>query len=189
MVAGVSAWAQAQLTVEQLISFVQSSIKLQHPDKQVANYLQRLKLAERLDDRTIEDLQGLGAGPRTVEALRTLRDASKSLPPPPPRVRQPAPTPIPAPSLAEQRKLLDEVREYALNYTKSLPDFICTQVTRRYYDPTGLEFWHTHDVLTARLSYFEQKEDYKLVLINNRVTDLPYDALGGASSKGEFGTP
>lgn len=82
-----------------------------------------------------------------------------------------------------------EVREYALGFSKRLPDFLCTQVTRRYVDPTGLEFWRQTDTLTARLTYFEQKEDYKLVMVNNSVVnDLKYEAVGGASSTGEFGS-
>ncbi len=44
------------------------------------------------------------------------------------------------------------------------------------------------DVLTTRLSYFEQKEDYKLMLINGTYTELPYRAVGGAISSGEFGS-
>jgi hypothetical protein len=75
-----------------------------------------------------------------------------------------------------------------LNYIKRLPDFICTQVTRRYIDPSGLEFWQRDDVITARLTYFEQKEDYKVVLVNNRMTDVSYDRLGGSTSTGEFGS-
>jgi hypothetical protein len=63
-------------------------------------------------------------------------------------------------------------------------------VTRRYLDPHGLEFWAQQDTLTARLSYFEQKEDYKLVLVNNRALtgDTPYLSVGGAISTGEFGS-
>lgn len=180
--------AQTKLTVEQLISFIRSSIQLKHPDRQVASYLSRLKLSERLEDRTIEELQGLGAGSRTLEALRELRDASASLPKAAPKAPRPAPPVIPGPSAAEQKVILDEVREYARNYTKSLPDFLCTQVTRRYYDPSGLEFWSLQDTITARLSYFEQQENYKLILVNNRMTDQSYDSLGGATSTGEFGS-
>ncbi|MBI3470472.1 MAG: hypothetical protein HY013_03845 [Candidatus Solibacter usitatus] len=180
--------AQTRLSVEQLVSFVESSIKLKHPDRQVAVYLQKLKLSERLDDRQIEELQGNGAGPKTLEALRALRDASRELPKPPPKVVQAPPPPIPPPSVEEQRRVIEETREYALNYSKSLPDFICTQVTRRYYDPSGLEFWQRGDTLTTRLSYFERKENYKLVLVNNQYTDLPYESLGGVISAGEFGS-
>src|SRR6266699_6432519 len=80
-----SLWGQAALTVNQLASFVQSSIQLKHPDKQVASYLLKLKLSERLDARTIEELQGLGAGPGTMEALRKMVETSASLPPAQPK--------------------------------------------------------------------------------------------------------
>jgi hypothetical protein len=88
----------------------------------------------------------------------------------------------------EQQRTLDQAREYALNYSKRLPDFICTQVTRRFVDPNGLEFWQQVDVITERLSYFEQREDYKVVMVNNRMVDIPHQNLDGATSTGEFGS-
>ena len=63
--------AQTRLTVEQLVSFVRSSVELQHPDNQVAGYLRKVQLSERLDDRTIEDLDLVGAGPKTLQALQS----------------------------------------------------------------------------------------------------------------------
>src|SRR5438094_207192 len=120
-------WAQAALTVNQLASFVQSSIQLKHPDKQVASYLLKLKLSERLDARTIEELQGLGAGSATMEALRKMVETSASLPPAQPKPVRIAPTPIAPPPLAEQKALIERVREYSLNYSKNLPNFMCTQ--------------------------------------------------------------
>ncbi|MCL4402175.1 MAG: hypothetical protein M1436_05885, partial [Acidobacteria bacterium] len=189
LLACVSLAAQTTLTVAQLFQFVKSSVvELKHPDKQIAAFLSKCRMSESLDDRTIEDLQGFGAGPKTLEALRQLRDASASLPKPVKQAPPPKPAEIPPPSAEEQRALLDEVRDIATNYTKSLPNFICTQVTRRYFDPSGLEMWRADDVLTARLSYFEQKEDYKLILVNNRLTDQNYQSLGGATSTGEFGS-
>jgi hypothetical protein len=181
-------WAQTTLSVEQLFSFIKSSIQLKHPDRQVANFVSKLKLSEKLDDRTIEELQGLGAGPHTLEALRALRDASASLPAPRAKVTAPPAAPIPPPSPQEQERILAALREYAENYSRRLPDFICTQVTRRYVDPSGLEFWQAADTLTVRLSYFEQKEEYKLILVNNTVATQAYESLGGATSTGEFGS-
>src|SRR6266436_4268136 len=157
-------WAQAALTVNQLASFVQSSIQLKHPDKQVATYLLKLKLSQRLDARTIEELQGLGIGPATMEALRKMVEMTAGLPAPPPKVEKVPPKPIDPPSIAEQKAILERVREYALNYSKSLPNFICTEVTRRYYDDTGQESWVNYDTLTTRLTYFEQKEKYELIM-------------------------
>jgi hypothetical protein len=188
LLAAIGAPAQMKMTVAQLVSFVKSSIELHHPDRQVAEYLKKVTLSNRLDARTAEDLQGLGAGPRTVEALNALRDASKGLPPPPAEAPKPKPVPIPGPSPLEEKKIVEEARQYALNFAKRLPDFICTQVTRRYIDPSGLEFWQRDDVITARLTYFEQKEDYKVVLVNNRMSDVSYDRLGGSTSTGEFGS-
>jgi hypothetical protein len=184
----LAAAGQTALTVDQLVGFIKSSVHLKHPDRQVASYLKSCKMTERLEDRTIEELQGLGAGPRTLEALRQMRDASEQLPAAKPSAPPPKPSAIPPPPPEEQARILKEVRESALAYSKSLPDFICTQVTRRFYDPTGLELWNAADTLVIRLSYFEQKEDYKLILQNNRVTDRSYQSLDGATSTGEFGT-
>ncbi|MFN7920722.1 MAG: hypothetical protein U0Q16_11530 [Bryobacteraceae bacterium] len=183
--------AQAKLSVQQLLQFVQSSLQLHHEDKRLAAYLKKITLREKLDDRIIEELQGQGIGPRTLEALQALRDSSKDLAVPPKAApKPPPPPPIPPPSMEDQNKVLDEVREYAMNYSKRLPDFICTQVTRRFIDPSGLEFWQKQDVITAKLTYFEQKEDYKIILVNSQpiTKDLKMTDVGGSSSTGEFGS-
>src|SRR5690606_21028568 len=73
-------------------------------------------------------------------------------------------------------------------YSRRLPNFICTQVTRRYEDPSGLEFWQQLDVVTAKLSFFEQKEDYKVVLVNNHYVDTTLERIGGTTVRGEFGS-
>lgn len=190
LLAGLCCWAQSPLTVDQLISFVTSSIKLKHPDRQVADYLRTAKLRYKLDEATIAELQTAGAGPRTMEALRTLQESSKNLPArpsaAPPAARDAPENPPPPPS--EWNKLLDQARDYALSYTRRLPDFLCTQVTRRYIDPAGLEIWQQQDTLTARLSYFERKENYQLMLVNGKYTEAPYMDVGGAISTGEFGS-
>ena len=59
----------------------------------------------------------------------------------------------------------------------------------RYIDPSGLEQYHLADTLAVRLSYFEQKEDYKVISVNGNLSqNQDYDKLGGATSSGEFGT-
>jgi len=182
-------WAASGYTVAQIKQFIESAIQLKNPDQEVAKTLRKMKLAERLDLDTVESLQGQGAGPKTVAALKELATESESLPqatPPPP---PPVYVPPPPPSSEEQAKLLDEVKDYAINYTHRLPDFICLEQTRRYVDTTGREAWRLVDILTARLSYFNQKEDYKLVSQNDKVvTEASYASVGGALSMGDFGT-
>jgi hypothetical protein len=188
LASGLALPGQMKISVQQLVSFVKSSLEMRHEDSKLAAYLKKITLTERLDPRTIEQLQGLGAGPRTVAALEALSSGSKTLPaaaPAAPRAARPVLAP---PSREEQQRILNAVREYATNYTKRLPDFICTQVTRRYVDPTGLEFWQRQDVVTTRLSFFEQKEDYNVVLVNSQPVDTDIHRIGGTTSTGEFGS-
>ena len=181
--------ADLGLTVDKLTTFIRSAIQLKQPDRQVAEYLHHVKMLEKLDDRTVEDLQGMGAGPKTVAALRELSNASSTLPvaaPPPPK---PVIVPIPGPDSIEQGRIIQEAREYVMNYTKNLPNFICVQVTRRSVDPRGTDSWYHTDTITTRLSYDGQKEDYQVILLNNQpVTNVSMEKLGGTTSAGEFGT-
>ena len=180
--------AQSTLTVDKLAEFIRSAVKLKQPDKQVAGTLARLHLSQRLDDATIEQLQGEGAGPKTVAVLKELAASSSSLPAPGKVEAAKAAPVIPAPSYDEQQKVITDAREYAKNYTATLPDFICTQVTRRYFSQNGRENWRLADTITAKLSYFEQRENYELKMINNQLTSKAMDAVGGATSSGEFGS-
>jgi hypothetical protein len=188
VLAAATLFAEVRMSVDQLRSFVLSSKRLGHSDKQVADYLKNVKLTQHLEPGVVEDLQAEGAGPRTVEALTRLSEGSKSLSAPPPPAPKPVVQAIPPPSSIEQGRILDHIREYAMDYSRKLPNFICTQVTRRYVDPSGLEFWQQQDVVTAKLSFFEQKEDYKVVLVNNQYVDTTMDRIGGATSSGEFGS-
>jgi hypothetical protein len=89
---------------------------------------------------------------------------------------------------AEAAALIEKARIGAMNYSKSLPDFLCTQMVRRYQDPHGDNRWRRLDVLTVKLSYSERQEDYKLIAIDGKQTKLDYMETGGPTSKGEFGS-
>lgn len=201
-VLSLSAFAE-NLNISKLVQFLESSQTFIRQgtmtDKELAGYLARVKLTERLDDRTIEDIQGrIKLGPKTLQALEKLRDESASLGTAAPLAAPVKPRPIPPPSSVDQAAILDEVREYALNYSASLPDFICTQVTRRYAaPPPGTKYggpadsdprWMSVDTLQIRLSFFQQKEQYTVVLIGNRVVNQDYQKVGGSKSFGEFGS-
>jgi hypothetical protein len=100
--------------------------------------------------------------------------------------------------------LIEKSRQKALDYAHSLPDFLCTEVIRRYSDsrpqngklfgrplvpmqfPAGMK-WIPTDKLTVRLSFFQLQEEHTLVAINDRPSDQKYAGLAGATSGGEFG--
>ncbi len=178
------------LTVARLTDFIKSAVQLKQPDKQVAETLRHFRMTEKLDDRTIEELQSLGAGPKTVAALKELGDASANLAEPPPPAPPPVIVPIPPPDSVEQAKVIDQAREYVENYTKSLPNFICLQVTRRDVDRGGTgSSWYHMDTITAKLSYNGHQEDYEVIMKNDQpVTNVKMEQLGGTVSAGEFGT-
>ena len=184
----LGALGQQSVTIDKLVEFLRSSIRLKMTDKQVAAYVGRMHLTQKLEDRVIEDLQGDGLGPRTVAALRQMSVATASLPAATLKKPEPPPPPPEPPSYDDQNRILTEAREYALNYTKTLPDFICLQVTRRYYDPNGSDNYRNYDTVMSKVSYFEQKEKYELLSVNDRFMTSSYESLGGTLSSGEFGS-
>ena len=174
------------VSVSDLVAYLRNAVAGNEPDSQIAKYVQKVKLTESLDDTTIEQLESVGVGPKGVEALQALRDTSHSLPPPKeavPGFELPGP-----PALEDLRRTLVETRKLALGYTETLPDFICTQTVRRYLDPKSAGAWKESDTLTVKLSYYQQKEDYQLLLVNGRQSTKSYESAGGAISKGEFGS-
>ena len=92
------------------------------------------------------------------------------------------------PDPAEQQRILADATGYAINHERALPNFICTQTTRRFEDFSGREDWHPLDIIVERLTYFDHQEDYKLLEINGLPSAVTHDQLGGASSSGEFGS-
>lgn len=188
----VALCAGAPMTVAQLADFIRSSVKeLHYTDKDVAQYLRTVRLTEHLDGDHLEALEAIGVGPRTRQALEALSTESKSLPAPPKPVEEVKPVPLPVrppPDSVEQKRLIEAARDYAVNYSKQLPNYICLQVTRRYYDPSGGDNWVTLDRISTKLTYFDQKENYELVNVAGTDKAVSYWSLGGTLSSGEFGS-
>lgn len=181
--------AGTPLSVAKLTAFLQSSINLKMSDKDVAQYLKTVRLTDKLDMSKVEEFQGLGIGPKSIAILEHLAEESASLkaPPPPPKAAPPPP-PMPPPDSIEQAKIIEATREYAQSYTKQLPNFLCVEVTRRYYDPSGSDSWGLLDTITSKLTYFDQQEKYDVINVTNHPDDVPLDRLGGVISRGEFGS-
>jgi hypothetical protein len=170
-------------TIKELITMVRAAIDARNSDDQTAKALSKLKLAESLEDRTVEELESEGAGPRSVAAMLELRDASAGLPP---ASRLPFSSP-PRPTVEEQRKVVNDAAHAASGYQAGLPNFICTQQARRLenHNENG---WKQKDVIEIQLSYFDGNEHYKPVSINRKPTNAAYESVGGAIYKGEFGS-
>ncbi len=185
----VAIHAQRQMSVADLVKFIKSAIAQKNNDRDVADTVRKLKLTNKLDAHTVEDLQGAGAGRLTMAALREQITATASLPEPAAAEPPPVVVSIPPPSAADQKKILEEVRQSALDYTKNLPNFICTQWTRRFVDTAGNGGFRPTDTIQEQLSYVDGEEKYKVVLVNNLpVNNVSHTKLGGTTSSGEFAT-
>jgi len=182
--AACALWAaQPAGRVNDVIALVRADLAQQRADGQTAKEVRKFKLSERLDDQVIEELESQGAGTKTVEELGWLRDHSRELPEPS------AALPFqhgPRPSIEDQRTTLAEARRNALEYASSLPDFMCTEAVHRYVADGNN--WTLKDTLHLKLTYFEHKEDYKLLTINGHPTQKSYEDAGGSISEGEFGS-
>jgi hypothetical protein len=211
LMAGVLLAQETQMNVAQLADFVRSELALHHDtDKQIGAEVRKIQLTEKLTDKTILDLQAQGAGPKTVEALRLLRDQTANMKPPThdatyspatapdQAVSTESPTaslaakapPIPPPNSVQQQEILQSIRDYALNYTKNLPNFFCVEVTRQYIDPNAGSNYRNAGTILARVGYNEGMEHYNVYSVHNKLVDTTMDAVktGGAISTGEFGS-
>jgi hypothetical protein len=200
--------AQTEMNVEQLADFVRSELGLhQHSDKQIAAGVRQIQLSEKLTDKTIIDLQAQGAGPKTVEALKILRDLTANMKRPthdatsspataadqagstesPTASLSPKAPPIPPPSSIRQEEIRQSMTDYALNYTKNLPNFFCVEVTRQYVDPNGGESYRNAGRILARVSYHEGQEHYGVYSVNSKLVDeTSMEAVKTGGATGEF---
>ena len=202
--------AQMQMNVEQLADFVRSELALkQHTDKQIAAGVKKIQLSERLTDKAILDLEAQGAGPKTAEALRSLRDQSAIIKrtAAPDVTSSPATSPDstltsapptaklgvqvvqpPPPDSVHQQQVLDLMRQYALTYAQSLPNYICVRVDRRYVDPHAGDHYRSLGTVLAKVSYNEGQEQYKVYSVGGQIVDAEMGGIGGggARSSGEF---
>ena len=185
-------WGQSGLSYTQLRQFLKSSVEQKLKDKDVANYLKRQVVRFAITDRLVEEFVGWGIGPRTLRALESMQASTAGLPEPKPdpiATAKQTPRQPPPPSPEKQKRIVEEARRKARAYTEELPNYVCLQVTRRYFDPTGLEMdWLKHDEIKTRVSYYDGREDYDTLTVNDLATTRGFDELGGTTSRGEFGT-
>jgi hypothetical protein len=177
--------AAATHTIDGLVRLVRDAVQRNESDGDLARALHRLELDQGIDDRTAEELESLAPGPTSIAELERQREVThgQRLPKVLPQFASP-----PEPTPDELRGVLDEARRKALAYTAGLPDFICTETVRRYEENLQWGRSTAMDTLTLQLTYFGHQEKYRLTAVNGREPGRTYEQVGGASSRGEFGS-
>jgi VWFA-related protein len=156
----------------------------------------RIRLVARDSEGEMMTAQSGSVDTEMAPAPAVAETSTPTLPPAPPALAQ-------EPAAVNADPVLERGREKALAYARSLPDFVCAEIIRRYKrsqtpvllpgtgpasTASGAPSWAPLDKLTVRLSFFEQKENHKLELVNDRPTSLQYVSLDiGVTSTGQFG--
>ncbi|MBV9611610.1 MAG: VWA domain-containing protein [Acidobacteriaceae bacterium] len=91
------------------------------------------------------------------------------------------------PGGSEIQAILKGARARVEDYKKSLPNFVCMTVTKRFVDPTGHGAWKARDSFVHLLRYVDGRETTVLLDVDgHRPTGSDTDTQG-ANVKGEFG--
>ncbi len=95
-------------------------------------------------------------------------------------------TPIPPPPVGDP--LIRKAAEAAMDFTETLPDYVCQEMMARYQSMATPANWQALDIVGAAVVYEKGKEDYRDVTINGKAIKKNIEQLDGAWSTGEFGT-
>ena len=96
---------------------------------------------------------------------------------------------VPPPSADELEALVAGARKRALDYSKSLPNFICVELTSRSVDQSGNGNWKHRDSLAELLTYHDNQESRSTLEVNGQRSSLKRADLNSTwpLSVGEFG--
>jgi VWFA-related protein len=96
--------------------------------------------------------------------------------------------PMPPPTPEEIQALIAGVRQRAVGYADSLPNFMCVEVMDRSLDPTGTGMWKHRDTVAELLLYRDKAETRTVLEVNGKPpSSSEHEALEGPISTGEFG--
>jgi hypothetical protein len=92
----------------------------------------------------------------------------------------------PDPDEAGKKKIIDDARAKGLAYAKELPDFVCTQLTRRNIDPKGTSQWRKLDTVNEQLSFIKGAEEYRVIAVNGKKLEAEHNRPSDSLSSSEF---
>lgn len=94
---------------------------------------------------------------------------------------------LPTLAAGEANQLLEDARQAALDYDKSLPNFMCVEVTNRSVDASGGGRWKLQDTIVELLRYRDKTEMRNTLSVNGKDSSVDRAGMKGSSSRGEFG--
>jgi len=93
----------------------------------------------------------------------------------------------PKPSDAETGSMLSGARARVSDYKRTLPNFVCTRVSKRFVDASGRGEWKLNDSYVNLLRYVDGEETTVLLEVDGRRASDSQSEGRGAVVTGEFG--
>jgi VWFA-related protein len=96
---------------------------------------------------------------------------------------------VPPPTAEELETIVAGARKRALDYSFSLPNFICVEVTSRSVDQSGNGNWKHRDSIAELLTYHDKQESRSTLEVNGKRSSLKRADMNSTwpMSVGEFG--
>jgi VWFA-related protein len=96
---------------------------------------------------------------------------------------------VPPPSADELETIIAGARKRALDYSMSLPNFICVEATSRSVDQSGNGNWKHRDSIAELLTYHDKQESRTTLEVNGKRSSLKRAEMNSTwpMSVGEFG--
>ena len=94
-----------------------------------------------------------------------------------------------APSfLRSDDPLIRKAANAALDFTETLPNYVCQEMMTRFQSETHPASFDPIDVVRTEVVYENGKEDYRNITVDGKAVKKSMEETGGAWSTGEFGT-
>jgi hypothetical protein len=155
----------------------------------IIEQLERRGIAFPADEQTLDELKQAGARTFLLQAIQRLAKNGGH--------PESYPTGVTDEAGVERMKaddiarlpLLEQTRRQVYESANDLPNFIVNQKVSRYLRTPQDRDWKLDDTLEVEITYQADKgEQFKLLRISGKPTTQSYEALGGSTSTGEFGS-
>jgi VWFA-related protein len=94
---------------------------------------------------------------------------------------------FPPPAADELKSILADAARRANEFSQTLPNFMCVQVTDRSFYPRGAAKWRHRDNYVELLEFRDGNETRTMLEVNGSKSKLDREGLEGMNSYGEFG--
>jgi hypothetical protein len=84
--------------------------------------------------------------------------------------------------------LIRKATDAALDFTETLPNYVCQEQVARYQSESTPPSWQAIDIVSTDVIYENHKETYKNLAVNGKKVNKKMEEMDGSWSTGEFGT-